>query len=365
LTALAPSGAHERRPRAIFLPTECGVDRRIVRIAWLTLLALVLAGCEDKPDIDYKELLDEDPQVRADAAMRLGQARAREAVDSLIAVIDDPDEFVRISVVQALGEIGDPKAIPALTDSAEDPLKSVRQATCIALGQIGDPAGIPALTKVLYDPDDRTRMIATRNLGLIEGPESLEVLMELALRDENEMVRQHVIKVIVRRGARDAIPTLERAMIGEADIVRANAARALGEIGDRSSVPTLLRGLEDPFFKVRSLSAHALWELAPDDPEVEAAIKRRLEMERQQMARVDLAWNLARMGDPEGLEVLRLFLFRGDPEDVRAEAAMALGEVGDESDIERLKRAANDKKGLVRQQAVIAIEKLEEGVKPK
>ena len=60
----------------------------------------------------------------------------------------------------------------------------------------------------------------------------------------------------------------------------------------------------------------------------------------------------------DGLEVLRLFLFRGDPEDVRAEAAMALGEVGEESDIELLKRAARDKKGLVRQQAVNAIEKL-------
>jgi HEAT repeat protein len=186
--------------------------------------------------------------------------------------------------------------------------------------------------------------------------------MTLALRDENEMVRQHVIKVIVHRGARDAIPRLERAMASEADIVRANAARALGELGDRSSVPVLLRGLEDPFFKVRSLSAHALWEVAADDPEVRTAIKERLAAEQQQMARVDLAWNLARMGDEEGLEVLRLFLFRGDPEDVRAEAAMALGEVGEASDIELLKRAANDKKGLVRQQAVNAIEKLKKKV---
>ena len=58
----------------------------------------------------------------------------------------------------------------------------------------------------------------------------------------------------------------------------------------------------------------------------------------------DLAWNLVRMGDSSGLEVLRHYLFRGEPDIVRAEAAMALGDIGEESDIQLLKKAAADKK---------------------
>jgi HEAT repeat protein len=330
-------------------------------VAALSLAALVsVLGCGGNEKIAYRELLDEDPQIRSDAARRLGQARSVAALDSLIAVVDDPSEMVRVEAILALGEIGDPRAVPAVVSRADDQLNTVKFAVCQALEKIGDPSAIETLERLLHDPNDKIRNGAAVALGQIEDPAALQVLIDVALRDENEAVREHVIKVVARVGARQFVPTIEDALVAETDLVRANAALTLGKIGDASSVPTLIAGLDDPYFKVRSLCAHSLMSLDPDSTEVHDAIRKRLEIEENGMARVDLAWNLAKAGDRSSMGVIREMLFKGEPEDVRAAAAMALGEVGDESDIERLERAMNDKKGLVKRQAYLALLKLKE-----
>lgn len=319
---------------------------------------LLLPACQGRPRVSFKELADDDPHIRADAALRLGQARAKDGVDSLIAVLDDPDELVRINVVRALGEIGETRATPALVPVADDTVSTVRLAVTQAFGMLKDPASVPTLRKLLNDEDDTVRIASARALGTIPGDASLEALMEVALQDENEMVRQHVVRVIGERRVREAIPRLERMLAAEAEIVRANSARALGDLGDPSSVPALERALEDPYFKVRSLAAHALGKIAAKDPQVQSSLAARLAQEDNGMVKVDLAWNLGLGGNRAHMDVLRDLLFKGDPEDVRAEAARALGEVGEAADVALLQRALGDKKGLVRQEAAKSMEKL-------
>jgi HEAT repeat protein len=336
-----------------------GAGRLAAMVSIVAIVSLSL-GCPDQHKVAYKELLDEDPLVRADAATRLGQARAPDAVESLLAVLDDPSEDVRVAAAIALGQIGDPAAVQELAAKVDDPLRSVRIATCRALAEIGDPAAIEPLSRLLYEEDDKLRLVAARSIGRIKDPRAVDTLVRIALQDQDEMVRQHVIKVIGEQPDRVAIPIIESSLAGESDIVRANAAMVLGEIGDASSVPALVLALEDPYYKVRSLAAHGLNSLAPDDPEVTQVLADRLEVEDNDMVRVDIAWNLVRRGDRGPMEILRDMLFRGDPEDVRAEAAIALGEVGGKEDIPLLERALDDKKGLVRMQANEALQKLKE-----
>lgn len=332
--------------------------RRVV----LPLAGILLSlACGQSPRVAFKELADSDPQVRADAAMRLGQARATEGVDSLIAILGDPDEMVRVHAVQSLGLIGDKRAVAALLPLAGDPLVSVRLSVCKALGALGDPQAVPALGPLLYDGDDTVRIAAARGLGEIPGAESLDVLLKIALQDESETVRQHVVKVVGERRSRDSIPKLESALAAESDLVRANAARVLGELADRSSVPALIRALDDPYYKVRSLSAHALARLAPDEPEVGEALRRRLKIEEHGMSTVDIAWAMAKASDRSGVDRIRELLFKGEPEDVRAEAARALGEIGDASDVDRLHKATYDKNGLVGREAARALKSLNQG----
>ena len=53
-------------------------------LAVTAVLAVGLLGaCGRKDKVQYKDLLDEDPQIRSDAARRLGQAMSKDAVDSL------------------------------------------------------------------------------------------------------------------------------------------------------------------------------------------------------------------------------------------------------------------------------------------
>ena len=325
---------------------------------WVAMIALLAAACGPNTKVAYKDLLDSDPQVRADAANRLGQSKSKEAVESLIAVANDPDEVVRVHVVRALAEIGDRRAIPTLLGLATDPLRTVRMSVCQALTAIPDPAAVDALSKLLYDPEENIRLNAARALANIPGDASLELLLQTALQDDSEKVREIVVVAVGERRSKDAVPKLEQMLQGESDRVRANAAEVLGQLGDASSVPVLVRALDDPAYKVRSLAAHSLVQVAPQDPAVREALARRLATETHGITTIDLAWTLAVAGDRSGVGRIRDLLLRGDPEDVRAEAAIALGEVGEKSDVPLLERAVKDRKGLVRNEAFKAIEKL-------
>lgn len=321
---------------------------------------LLFVGCTGSREVAYKQLTDDDPVVRQDAALRLGQARAADGVDSLIAVLGDPEEQVRVQVILSLGQIGDKKATAAVAKMADESSSAVRMAVAQSLGMLKDPSSVPTLEKLLQATEGPVRMSAARALGEVPGDESVDALLRVALRDEDEMVRQHVVQVVGDRRVRDAIPKLEGMLGAEAEIVRANAAKVLGEVGDRSTLPALIHALDDPFWKVRSLAAHSIGTIDPADPEAREALRRRLDVEKHQMTVVDLAWVLAKGGDPSALGRVRELLFKGQPEDIRAEAALALGEVGTAEDLPLLQKALSDKKGLVRQEAYKASQKLKQ-----
>jgi HEAT repeat protein len=329
---------------------------------WSLVIAFVslLLGCQGSDrHVAYKELLSDDPQARADAAHRLGQARAVDAVGSLVAVLDDPDETVRVTAIRALGQIGDRRALPALVGRADDPLASVRLALCQALGQLADPAAVPTLARLLHDPDETIRLGAARALGKVEGGEGTRTLLAAALRDRSEAVRRHATRVLGERRSPEVLPELTAALDDPDPTVRANAARVLSGVGDRSAVPALLRALGDPAPTVRSLASHALGRIAPEDMGVLSGLRHQFERESDPLCEVDLALNLARGGDRRGLPRIRELLLAPSGEAVQAEAAMALGEVGEKNDIALLHRVLDGGTGLVRKQASLAVQKLE------
>jgi HEAT repeat protein len=69
------------------------------------LWALWLAGCGPRGAALYARLQDEDPVVRARAAIRAGQVKDPKAVPFLVDRLDDEDEVVRFCAILSLERI--------------------------------------------------------------------------------------------------------------------------------------------------------------------------------------------------------------------------------------------------------------------
>jgi HEAT repeat protein len=107
---------------------------------------------------------DEAPEVRAAAAVGLGDLGAGEALAALLVAIEDPHVHVRQMALNALGEVGDGRAAPRLARALDDARPEVRYQAIIAYAKVAtDPTDVNrALARACGDADDAVRYIALR-----------------------------------------------------------------------------------------------------------------------------------------------------------------------------------------------------------
>ncbi|MGO8994866.1 MAG: HEAT repeat domain-containing protein [Polyangiaceae bacterium] len=139
---------------------------------------------------------DDAPEVRAAAAVGLGDLRAVEALAALLVAIEDANIHVRQMAINALGEVGDPRALPRLERALSDARPEVRYQAIIAYAKIARDAGDVdrALVRACGDADDAVRYIALRIAEeRIEGsgetagvPPSVEMLREARTQVEKD-----------------------------------------------------------------------------------------------------------------------------------------------------------------------------------
>lgn len=83
-----------------------------------------------------ESLKDEDPSVRVESAIKLGEINDLRAVDPLITALKDDDFSVRVSAATALGKIKDSRAVEPLLMALKDKYASVRSSVADALKKI-------------------------------------------------------------------------------------------------------------------------------------------------------------------------------------------------------------------------------------
>jgi len=99
--------------------------------------------------------------TRFDAITHVKRLKVKEAVPSLMKLLDDGDSVTRIRSAVALARIGHKEAVHAIAKQLTDPAPHVRRAIPGALGSLGDPAAIPALEgAIAVEKDER----ALRNM---------------------------------------------------------------------------------------------------------------------------------------------------------------------------------------------------------
>ena len=136
-----------------------------------------------------RDLQDEKPLIRWQAAEQLGRAKDARAVEPLIEALGDGDEGVRREVTKALGEIGSPRAVGPLGRMLEDPDESVRLNTLAALEKIRSDEAITLIISALKNDNSMVRMNAAASLGRIGDSRAAGPLKEVAATDTLSYVR--------------------------------------------------------------------------------------------------------------------------------------------------------------------------------
>ena len=107
------------------------------------------------------------PSDAGSAIMQLGNVNA---VEPLIAALNDPDKDIRTIAVVTLGRHRDKSAVPPLIRSLNDPVESVRCDAIQSLERRGDIGAIKPLRGLLNDPSEQVRSLAAAALKTLEGP---------------------------------------------------------------------------------------------------------------------------------------------------------------------------------------------------
>jgi HEAT repeat protein len=130
-------------------------------------------------------------------------------------------------------------------------------------------------------------------------------------------------RTIISMG-KGAVPALIKASADENLEVRKRVTRILGEIKDPRAVQCLLLALDDKDRNVRMLAADSLGQIGK--PSTEGLLGVLKNKEKPIETRADAAWALGKIGDPSAVEPLIVVLDEGDA-DVRLQASRALGRI--------------------------------------
>jgi quinoprotein glucose dehydrogenase len=222
LTSLALAGNHDQ----------------LARIHSLWALGQIARNSPPALRATLPMLADPDPEIRAQTAKVLGDARVRGALDGLIKLLGDDSSRVRFFAATSLGKLGDRKATPAILTMIEqnddrDPY--LRHAAVMAMLGIQDPD--PARGMVAQ-ARPAVRMAVTIALRRLRSPEVAQFLSDPDPRIVLEAARAINDEPI--EAAMPALAALVANPQGLSEHVLARAVNANYRVGDRKSAEALV-----------------------------------------------------------------------------------------------------------------------------
>jgi HEAT repeat protein len=228
-------------------------------------------------------LKDSSPLVRAAAAKALGDMRSDDDLALIVAALDDPDASVAISAANAIQEIpGNSAAAPALTrvyrDAKEPP--AVRKQALLALESTGDPDSIPIFLEDLRSGGNAPPFAAAMALaGALQkrpAPAAFDPIYRAFEEAQPSSPREFLIVAMAATKNPLAFDALVNISRWHDSILAPKAAGALGLLGDRRAIPVLAELLKNPdYYNVRPSAAEAFTHFSDFTvpPELVAALR--------------------------------------------------------------------------------------------
>ncbi|MBI1949861.1 MAG: HEAT repeat domain-containing protein [Acidobacteria bacterium] len=260
-------GAASSKPLSGYLPKRLSRrDRRLVEEILLAAARIVKGDTRDRITAALeghgsvqgaiRSLRSRRRFKRADSAEDLGLMRSREAVEPLVALMNDPEPEVRIRAARALGIIRGTTSIRPLVRALADPSRW----SAIRVAEILINVGAEAVDELLaaYETLPRhARISALDVLGRIRSLRAIG-LMKRCLEDPDPDLRARAAHGLGLIGDSGTAPDLIKALADREWPVRAMAAKALGRIGNPAAIPSLREAMKDRQWWVRANSGEAL-----------------------------------------------------------------------------------------------------------
>ncbi len=228
-------------------------------------------------DLLVRCLGDHSWRVRKLAGEKLLNLPGREKTVVLLvdSLSDDENAGMRNAAANSLTQIGS-DAVEALLARVQDPDSDVRKQVVDILGEIGDHVATAPLVERLTDSDQNVRGAAAEALGKIGGPEAETAL--IGMLDERDLLSTlSALDALARTGAEVPMPRL-RSLLSTRLLMRP-VLMLLSRLKDTEALTSILDALNDPSRGTReaALGALAKWHDAhdPEAERFEAAVHRR------------------------------------------------------------------------------------------
>ena len=200
------------------------------------------------------------------------------------------------------------------------------------------------------------RAWAAEKLGFFGGPRAAGPVAALLI-DEDETVRAVAARALARIGTNEAVRALARTLDSPSEITRLRVAENLERVGHPSVEP-----LKESLADVASLGTRALHGpiMAAQvlgnlrAAEARGVLKQAARKGAETDVRAQATLALGKIGDPEDVPTL-LACSRDEAWPVRAQAANALGMIGEVASIPTLKQMSTDEAWWVRRNACFAL----------
>ncbi|MBN1944859.1 MAG: HEAT repeat domain-containing protein [Bradymonadales bacterium] len=376
MAALALGRSGEQRTTEALLNA---IRDDLAEVRALSAWALGLGG-DSRATAALANLLATDPavEVRAMAAIALGELREGVDPGRLAAAIGQAGPPLRRAIIWSMGAISDPMAAEILVAGLDDPDPAIRTTCAWSLGRlpVGEEVVTALVTTFWMDPDRSVRLMAARAIGELgrpqpagrsqHDPRAVRYLVTGGPEDRIDALLDRLMEIEPAQPAGDILPLLtEHLETLETSIL---------QLVDRSNPVVIGRILDDLGSRQDGLGLGLLtWDIERHlgRPQIEARLE--LLARRLGPTLVQLAGSpeptvasralrlLARLPDmaSQGEALQRLVAALGDPDPrVRRQAALAFARVGGDSHTTLFADLLSDDDCLVRAAAAESLGQL-------
>jgi HEAT repeat protein len=303
-------------------------------------------------------LASEDAGVRRVAVIEFADSGEDGLLPTLVTLLrNDPDPALRAEVARALEGSGGDEVVVALAEALRDE-SPVREAAAASLAELKDATAAVRLIPYAGDHDAFVCAAALRGLKELRLTAAAAPAMAALSRAE-AAARREAIGVLGWLKHAAALPLIARTAVADADPeVRRAATGALGLAAPASdtALEALRVALADAVWAVREEAATTLGKFRDGNGVIATALRGAMADDHWQV-RLRCARTLGRLRDRDARPLLTEALLH-PAGNLRKEAAIALGEIGDPAAAAALEVAGADPDPEVRKAARLALQRL-------